>query len=89
MSANSFFFSVLSRLFGLKDIIIPGNCSLSDDLSLNANHDWPVYVNPGILFVLYITVAAVLKTGSHAKADQVSAGESASSPWLNPALLSS
>ncbi|XP_047458745.1 piezo-type mechanosensitive ion channel component 1 isoform X2 [Mugil cephalus] len=60
-----------SRLFGLKDIIIPGNCSLPYDLSLNTSHDWPVYVNPGILFLLYITIATVLKTGRHGTPNQV------------------
>ncbi len=64
---------LLSRLFGLKDIIIPGNCSSPYDLNLNAHHDWPVYVNPGILFLLYITVATVLKTGCHGTPNQVSA----------------
>uniref|UniRef100_A0A3Q3MFQ1 Piezo type mechanosensitive ion channel component 1 (Er blood group) n=1 Tax=Labrus bergylta TaxID=56723 RepID=A0A3Q3MFQ1_9LABR len=60
-----------ARLFGLKDIIIPGNCSSPNDLNLNADHDWPVYVNPGILFLLYITVATVLKTGCHGAPNQV------------------
>uniref|UniRef100_A0A3B3UIH2 Piezo type mechanosensitive ion channel component 1 (Er blood group) n=1 Tax=Poecilia latipinna TaxID=48699 RepID=A0A3B3UIH2_9TELE len=59
--------SLWARLFGLKDIIIPGNCSMPDDLILNPNHDWPVYVNPGILLVLYVTVAAVIKSGLHEK----------------------
>lgn len=62
----------LCRLFGLKDIIIPGNCSSPYDLNLNANHDWPVYVNPGILLLLYITIATVLKTGCHGTPNQVS-----------------
>uniref|UniRef100_A0A674EAE4 Piezo type mechanosensitive ion channel component 1 (Er blood group) n=1 Tax=Salmo trutta TaxID=8032 RepID=A0A674EAE4_SALTR len=53
--------SLWARLFGLKDIIKPGNCSASYDLILNTEHDWPVYVNPGILLLLYITVATVLK----------------------------
>ncbi|XP_035273353.1 piezo-type mechanosensitive ion channel component 1 isoform X2 [Anguilla anguilla] len=54
------------RLFGLKEIIIAGNCSSSStsyDLILNMKHDWPVYVNPGILFLLYIAVAIVVKMG--------------------------
>ncbi|XP_038124015.1 piezo-type mechanosensitive ion channel component 1 isoform X1 [Cyprinodon tularosa] len=59
-----------ARLFGLKDIIIPGNCSMPDDLILNHSHDWPVYVNPGILLLLYITVAAVIKSGLHAASNQ-------------------
>ncbi|XP_039639627.1 piezo-type mechanosensitive ion channel component 1 isoform X3 [Perca fluviatilis] len=63
--------SLWARLFGLKDIIIPGNCSSPYDLNLNADHDWPVYVNPGILFLLYITVVTVLKTGCHGTPNQV------------------
>ncbi|KAK2922149.1 piezo-type mechanosensitive ion channel component 1 isoform X2 [Channa argus] len=63
--------SLWARLFGLKDIIIPGNCSSSYGLNLNDNHDWPVYVNPGILFLLYITIATVLKTGCHGTPKQV------------------
>ncbi|XP_054652198.1 piezo-type mechanosensitive ion channel component 1 [Dunckerocampus dactyliophorus] len=54
--------SLWARVFGLKDIIKP-NCSSLDDFNLNAEYDWPVYVNPGILFLLYITSATVLKTG--------------------------
>uniref|UniRef100_A0A3B4UVB4 Piezo type mechanosensitive ion channel component 1 (Er blood group) n=1 Tax=Seriola dumerili TaxID=41447 RepID=A0A3B4UVB4_SERDU len=65
--------SLWARLFGLKDIIVPGNCSSTSDLNLNANHDWPVYVNPGILFLLYITIVTVLKTGCHGTPNQVSA----------------
>ncbi|KAK2848626.1 hypothetical protein Q5P01_008460 [Channa striata] len=62
--------SLWARLFGLKDIIIPGNCSSSFDLNLNDDHNWPVYVNPGILFLLYITIATVLKTGCHGTSKQ-------------------
>ncbi|KAM4018686.1 piezo-type mechanosensitive ion channel component 1 isoform 1-T1 [Anomaloglossus baeobatrachus] len=51
-----------ARLFGLKDIIIHTNCTGSvDELILNQNHDWPVYVNPGILLLLYYAVISVLK----------------------------
>ncbi|XP_030581310.1 piezo-type mechanosensitive ion channel component 1 isoform X2 [Archocentrus centrarchus] len=57
--------SLWARLFGLKDIIVPGNCTLPYDVNLNSSHDWPVYVNPGILFVLYITIVTVLRTGCH------------------------
>uniref|UniRef100_A0A4W6C7T2 Piezo type mechanosensitive ion channel component 1 (Er blood group) n=1 Tax=Lates calcarifer TaxID=8187 RepID=A0A4W6C7T2_LATCA len=64
--------SLWARLFGLKDIIIPGNCSSPYDLNLNDSHDWPIYVNPGILFLLYITIATVLKTGCHGTPNQVS-----------------
>ncbi|XP_062404521.1 piezo-type mechanosensitive ion channel component 1 isoform X1 [Sardina pilchardus] len=64
--------SLWARLFGLKDIIKPGNCSSSSsyDLILNTEHDWPVYVNPGILLLLYITVAIVLKISSHGGPDK-------------------
>uniref|UniRef100_A0A4W6C4T2 Piezo type mechanosensitive ion channel component 1 (Er blood group) n=1 Tax=Lates calcarifer TaxID=8187 RepID=A0A4W6C4T2_LATCA len=62
--------SLWARLFGLKDIIIPGNCSSPYDLNLNDSHDWPIYVNPGILFLLYITIATVLKTGCHGTPNQ-------------------
>lgn len=44
---------------------------MADDLILNHSHDWPVYVNPGILLCLYITVTAVIKSGLHAAAKQV------------------
>ncbi|XP_010767643.1 piezo-type mechanosensitive ion channel component 1-like [Notothenia coriiceps] len=74
MPLTLFFISLsvlLYRLFGLKDIIIPGNCSFPYDLNLNADHDWPVYVNPGILLFLYVTVATVLKTGYHGASNQV------------------
>uniref|UniRef100_A0A674MJI0 Piezo type mechanosensitive ion channel component 1 (Er blood group) n=1 Tax=Takifugu rubripes TaxID=31033 RepID=A0A674MJI0_TAKRU len=63
--------SLWARLFGLKDIIQPGNCSSPYDMTLNVSYEWPVYVSPGILFLLYITLAAVLKTESYGKANQV------------------
>nr|XP_046257127.1 piezo-type mechanosensitive ion channel component 1 isoform X2 [Scatophagus argus] len=63
--------SLWARLFGLKDIIIPGNCSAPYDFNLNADHDWPIYVNPGILFLLYITIVTVLKTGYHGTPKQI------------------
>lgn len=67
---SSFFF--LFRLFGLKDIISPFNCSShTDDLMFNTKHDWPVYVNPGILFLLYITVVTILKINSHGYQEKV------------------
>ncbi|KAM4729964.1 piezo-type mechanosensitive ion channel component 1 isoform 2-T2 [Anableps anableps] len=63
--------SLWARLFGLKDIITPGNCSMPDNVILNSSHDWPVYVNPGILLFLYIAVAAVIKSGLHAASNQL------------------
>uniref|UniRef100_A0A4W3IWL9 Piezo type mechanosensitive ion channel component 1 (Er blood group) n=1 Tax=Callorhinchus milii TaxID=7868 RepID=A0A4W3IWL9_CALMI len=49
-----------SRLFGLKDII-HSNSSSPHQLILNEAHEWPVYVNPGILLLLYYTLATLLK----------------------------
>ncbi|KAK0143553.1 Piezo-type mechanosensitive ion channel component 1 [Merluccius polli] len=67
--------SLWARLFGLKDIIQHGNCSAPSDLIVNLNYDWPVYVNPGILLLLYITIAIVLKTSSHRTPDKEKKGE--------------
>ncbi|KAK7901466.1 hypothetical protein WMY93_018235 [Mugilogobius chulae] len=55
--------SLWARLFGLKDIVLSGNCTSPFQLSLNSDHDWPVYANPGVLFLLYVTITTVLKTG--------------------------
>uniref|UniRef100_A0A4W5N6C2 Piezo type mechanosensitive ion channel component 1 (Er blood group) n=1 Tax=Hucho hucho TaxID=62062 RepID=A0A4W5N6C2_9TELE len=67
-----------SVLFGLKDIIKPGNCSASYDLILNTEHDWPVYVNPGILLLLYITG----KEGAQlVKGTEAGGGEVELKPW--------
>ncbi|XP_051565072.1 piezo-type mechanosensitive ion channel component 1 isoform X1 [Myxocyprinus asiaticus] len=55
-----------ARLFGLKDIVRPGNCS-AFGLTLNMEHDWPVYVSPGILLLLYISVTVVLKISSYSQ----------------------
>ncbi|XP_072492429.1 piezo-type mechanosensitive ion channel component 1 isoform X2 [Notamacropus eugenii] len=51
---------IWARVFGLKDIINPLNCSNPNALVLNTSHDWPVYVNPGVLLLLYYTVALLL-----------------------------
>uniref|UniRef100_A0A673I3B7 Piezo-type mechanosensitive ion channel component 1-like n=1 Tax=Sinocyclocheilus rhinocerous TaxID=307959 RepID=A0A673I3B7_9TELE len=70
-----------ARLFGLKDIIKPGNCS-SFDITLNMEHDWPVYVNPGILLLLYISVTIVLKINSYSHGHTDKAGvEVELRPW--------
>ncbi|XP_056148188.1 piezo-type mechanosensitive ion channel component 1 isoform X2 [Lampris incognitus] len=58
--------SLWARLFGLKDIVKPWNCSAPHDFILNSSFDWPVYVNPGILFLLYVTITVMLKSSSHA-----------------------
>uniref|UniRef100_A0A671QYY7 Piezo-type mechanosensitive ion channel component 1-like n=1 Tax=Sinocyclocheilus anshuiensis TaxID=1608454 RepID=A0A671QYY7_9TELE len=70
-----------ARLFGLKDIIKPGNCS-SFDITFNMEHDWPVYVNPGILLLLYISVTIVLKINSYSHGHTDQAGEEVElRPW--------
>uniref|UniRef100_A0A667X6J1 Piezo type mechanosensitive ion channel component 1 (Er blood group) n=1 Tax=Myripristis murdjan TaxID=586833 RepID=A0A667X6J1_9TELE len=75
--------SLWARLFGLKDIVKPENCSVPYDLNLNYDYDWPVYVNPGILFLLYITIATILKTGCHGTLDQPGGEKVELRPW-NP-----
>ncbi|KAM4600042.1 piezo-type mechanosensitive ion channel component 1 isoform 1-T1 [Fundulus diaphanus] len=74
--------SLWARLFGLKDIIIPGNCSMPDDLILNHGHGWPVYVNPGILLLLYVTVAAVIKSGLQATSNQLEKRKTSKEDWV-------
>uniref|UniRef100_A0A3B4CVA5 Piezo-type mechanosensitive ion channel component n=1 Tax=Pygocentrus nattereri TaxID=42514 RepID=A0A3B4CVA5_PYGNA len=73
--------SLWARLFGLKDIIKPTNCSSFGDLILNTEHDWPVYVNPGILLLLYITVTTVLKISSHSYTEVGNGEEVELRPW--------
>lgn len=48
-------------MFGFKDIILYRNCSRPNALVLNTDHPWPVYANPGILLLLYYTVATLVK----------------------------
>ncbi|XP_053562571.1 piezo-type mechanosensitive ion channel component 1 isoform X2 [Bombina bombina] len=64
-----------ARLFGLNDIIVHANCTVYiDDLILNQSHAWPVYVNPGILLLLYYAVISLLKlrnSGKRPKAEEV------------------
>lgn len=48
-------------MFGFKDIILYRNCSWPNALVLNTDHPWPVYANPGILLLLYYTVATLVK----------------------------
>ncbi|NXT46801.1 PIEZ1 protein, partial [Pluvianellus socialis] len=50
-----------ARLFGFKDIVLYRNCSRPNALVLNTDHPWPVYANPGILFLLYYTMATLVK----------------------------
>ncbi|KAM7146564.1 piezo-type mechanosensitive ion channel component 1 isoform 5-T5 [Macrochelys suwanniensis] len=53
--------SIWARVFGLKAFILPLNCTHPNALLLNTSHPWPVYVNPGVLLLLYFTVASLLK----------------------------
>lgn len=63
----------LGRVFGLKDFVAHTNCSSSNALVLNTSHDWPVYVSPGILLLLYYTVISLLKLRTHHSPGQVGA----------------
>ncbi|XP_040109603.1 piezo-type mechanosensitive ion channel component 1 isoform X1 [Oryx dammah] len=62
--------SIWARVFGLKDFVAPTNCSSPNVLVVNADHDWPVYVSPGILLLLCYTVTSLLKLHTHQPADQ-------------------
>ncbi|XP_065497068.1 piezo-type mechanosensitive ion channel component 1 [Caloenas nicobarica] len=53
--------TIWARVFGFKDIILYRNCSRPNALVLNTHHPWPVYANPGILLLLYYTVATLVK----------------------------
>ncbi|XP_063169125.1 LOW QUALITY PROTEIN: piezo-type mechanosensitive ion channel component 1 [Candoia aspera] len=50
-----------ARLFGLKAIILPADCSQPNLLLLDVSLPWPVYVNPGILLLLYYVLATLVK----------------------------
>ncbi|XP_059713487.1 piezo-type mechanosensitive ion channel component 1 isoform X1 [Haemorhous mexicanus] len=53
--------TIWARVFGFKDIILYYNCSQPNILDLNDSHPWPVYANPGILLLLYYTLATLVK----------------------------
>ncbi|KAM8775190.1 piezo-type mechanosensitive ion channel component 1 [Rhynchonycteris naso] len=61
---------IWARVFGLKDFVAHANCSSSNVLILNTNHNWPVYVSPSILLLLYYTVTSLLKLRTHHPPDQ-------------------
>ncbi|XP_062356270.1 piezo-type mechanosensitive ion channel component 1 [Cinclus cinclus] len=50
-----------ARVFGFNDIIRYYNCSQPNTLDLNTNYLWPVYANPGILLLLYYSMATLVK----------------------------
>ncbi|XP_057566705.1 piezo-type mechanosensitive ion channel component 1 [Hippopotamus amphibius kiboko] len=52
---------VWARVFGLKDLVAPANCSSPSVLELNTSHEWPVFVSPGVLLLLCYTVTSLLK----------------------------
>ncbi|XP_054553591.1 piezo-type mechanosensitive ion channel component 1 [Talpa occidentalis] len=62
--------SIWARVFGLKDFMVPANCSSPHTLTLNTQHDWPVYASPGLLLLLYYTLVSLLKLRPHRPADQ-------------------
>lgn len=62
----------LGRVFGLKALVVSGNCSRPNVLALDTSHDWPVYVSPGILLLLYYTATSLLKLRPRPPPDQVS-----------------
>lgn len=49
------------RLFGFSDIILYYNCSQPNTLELNTSYPWTVYANPGILLLLYYSMATLVK----------------------------
>ncbi|XP_038004523.1 piezo-type mechanosensitive ion channel component 1 isoform X2 [Motacilla alba alba] len=53
--------TIWARVFGFKDIILYHNCSQPNTLDLNNSHPWPVYANPGVLLLLYYSVATLVK----------------------------
>ncbi|XP_076989388.1 piezo-type mechanosensitive ion channel component 1 isoform X2 [Tamandua tetradactyla] len=61
---------IWARVFGLKDFVGPTNCSHPHMLVLNTGHDWPVYVSPGVLLLLYYSVTTLLKVRSHRRRGQ-------------------
>ncbi|XP_067396336.1 piezo-type mechanosensitive ion channel component 1 [Emydura macquarii macquarii] len=71
---------IWARVFGLKDIITYPNCTHPNVLLLNTSHPWPVYVNPGILLLLYFTMASLLKMRKLDADEWKDAAESASQP---------
>ncbi|XP_063267087.1 piezo-type mechanosensitive ion channel component 1 isoform X2 [Prinia subflava] len=53
--------TIWARVFGFNDIILYHNCSHPNTLDLNTSHPWPVYANPGVLLLLYYTMATLVK----------------------------
>lgn len=66
--------SIWARVFGLKAFVVPANCSSPNAFVLDTSHDWPVYVSPGILLLLYYTATSLLKLRTLPPPGQVSVG---------------
>ncbi|XP_072587457.1 piezo-type mechanosensitive ion channel component 1 isoform X4 [Vulpes vulpes] len=61
---------IWARVFGLKALVTHGNCSSPNVLVFSTSHDWPIYVSPGILLLLYYTVTSLLKLRTRQPLDQ-------------------
>ncbi|XP_075795990.1 piezo-type mechanosensitive ion channel component 1 isoform X2 [Pelodiscus sinensis] len=68
---------IWARVFGLKAIVLPANCSHPNALRLDTRHPWPVYVSPGILLLLYFTLASLLKLRKLDSSERKARAESA------------
>ncbi|XP_045149555.1 LOW QUALITY PROTEIN: piezo-type mechanosensitive ion channel component 1, partial [Echinops telfairi] len=62
--------SIWARVLGLKDLVRAPNCSSPNTLELHTGHDWPVYVSPGLLLLLYGTLTAVFRLRQHPRPAQ-------------------
>lgn len=72
-----------ARLFGLKAIIHHEGCSKPNALPLDVTLPWPVYVNPGILLLLYYVLATLVKLRrSHSYDQRTDATDSVTSEFL-------
>nr|XP_025716089.1 piezo-type mechanosensitive ion channel component 1 isoform X6 [Callorhinus ursinus] len=61
---------IWARVFGLKALVAQSNCSSPNVLVLDTSHDWPIYVSPGVLLLLYYTVTSLLKLRTHQPLNQ-------------------
>nr|XP_020644043.1 piezo-type mechanosensitive ion channel component 1 [Pogona vitticeps] len=74
--------SLWARLFGLKAVILHEDCSKPNRLVLDVSLPWPVYVNPGILLLLYYVLATLVKLHRSHSYEQRRDAESASSELM-------
>ncbi|KAJ6657195.1 hypothetical protein lerEdw1_002784 [Lerista edwardsae] len=72
-----------ARLFGLKAIIRHEGCGKPNALPLDVGLPWPVYVNPGILLLLYYVLATLVRLRrSHSYDQRTDATDSVTSEFL-------